>query len=87
MDTKGLGRPEVFDNKEESFRRWIRSINNLVGCLAQTATRFWKVVCLDSEDPIGLQDLADNQHPYVDGIEKVGEQLYRVLCHLCAGEK
>ena len=30
MDTKGLGRPEVFDNKEESFRRWIRSINNLV---------------------------------------------------------
>ena len=30
MDTEGLGRPEVFDNKEESFRRWIRSINNLV---------------------------------------------------------
>ena len=37
--------------------------------------------------PIDLQDLAGNQHPDVDGIEKVGEQLYRVLCHLCTGER
>ena len=47
-----------------------RSTIWLQGCLAQTATRFWKVVCLDSEDPIDLQDLADNQHPYVDGTRK-----------------
>ena len=83
MDTKGLGRPEVFDNKEESFRWWIRSINNLLA-----GVDYDKVLesCLDSEDPIDLQDLADNQHPDVDGIEKVGEQLYRVLCHVCTGE-
>jgi hypothetical protein len=30
--------------------------------------------------------MADNQHPDVQKIEKVGEQLYRVLCHLCTGE-
>ena len=41
---------------------------------------------MDSEDPIDLQDLADSQHPDVDGLEKVGEQLYRVLWHLCTGE-
>ena len=80
MDTKGLGRPEVFDNKEESFRRWIRSINNLVAGVF--GPDFDKVLesCLDSKD------LADNQHPDVENIDKVGEQLYRVLCHLCTGE-
>ena len=86
MDTKGLGRPEVFDNKEESFRGWNRSINNLVAGVY--GPDYGKVLesCLDSEDPIDLQDLAGNQHPDVDGLEKVGEQLYRVLCHLCTGE-
>ena len=29
MDTKGLGRPKVFDNKEESSRRWV---NQQLGC-------------------------------------------------------
>ena len=69
MDTKGLGRPEVFDNKEESFRRWIRSINNLVAGVF--GSDYDKVLesCLDSEDPIDFQDLADNRHPDVDGIE------------------
>ena len=87
MDTKGLGRPEVFDNKEESFRRWIRSINNLVaGVFRSRLTTAVLESCLDSEDPIDLQELANNQHPDVDNIEKVGEQLYRVLCHLCIGE-
>ena len=86
MDTKGLGRPEVFENKEESFRRWIRSINNLVAGVF--GPDFDKVLesCLDSEDPIDLKDLADNQHPDVENIDKVGEQLYRELCHLCTGE-
>ena len=85
MDTKGLGRLEVFDNKER-FRRWTRSINNLVARVF--GPDYDKVLecCLDSEDPIDLQDLADNQHPDVQKIEKVGEQLYRVLCHLCTGE-
>eukprot|EP00435_Cladocopium_sp_Y103_P007713 s12_g2.t1 len=86
MDTKGLGRPEVFDNKEESFRRWIRTINNLVAGVF--GPDYDKVLesCLDSEDPIDLKDLAENEHPDVDGIDRVGGQLYRVLCHLCTGE-
>ena len=37
--------------------------------LVQTTTKFWKVV--DPEDPIDLQDLANNQHPDVENIEKV----------------
>ena len=86
MDTKGLGRPEVFDNKEESFRRWIRSINNLVAGVFGTDFEAVLETCLDSEDPIDLKDLTENQHPDVDNIERVGEQLYRVLCHLCMGE-
>ena len=86
MDTKGLGRPEVFDNKEESFRRWIRSINNLVAGVFGTDFEAVLETCLDSEDPIDLKDLTENQHPDVENIERVGEQLYRVLCHLCMGE-
>ena len=55
MDTKGLGRLEVFDNKER-FRRWTRSINNLVARVF--GPDYDKVLecCLDSEDPIDLQD-------------------------------
>ena len=86
MDTKGLGRPEVFDNKEESFRRWIRSINNLVAGVFGTNFEAVLETCLDSEGPIDLKDLTENQHPDVENIERVGEQLYRVLCHLCIGE-
>ena len=86
MDTKGLGKPEPFDNKEDSFRRWIRSINNLIAGVF--GNDFEKVLetCLDTEDPIDVKDLVDNQHPDVDNIPEVGEQIYRVLCHLCTGE-
>ena len=59
------------------------SVNNLVaGVFGKDYDKVLES-CLDSEDPIDLQDLADNQHPDVDSIEKVGEQLYRVLCRLC----
>ena len=85
MDTKGLGKPETFDNKEDSFRRWIRSINNLIAGVF--GNDFDKVLeeCLDSEDPVVVQDL-DNKYPLVENIPEVGEQIYRVLCHLCTGE-
>ena len=86
MDAKGLGRPEVFENKDESFRRWTRSIKNLVAGVF--GPDFGKVLesCLESEDPIDLKELADNQRPDVENIDKVGEELFRVLCHLCAGK-
>ena len=57
VDTKGLGKPDPFDNKEEHFRRWIRSINNLVTGIF--GTEFEKVLeeCLDSEDPVTILEL------------------------------
>ena len=63
------------------------SVNQQFGC-GVFGPDYDKVLesCLDSEDPIDLQDLANNQHPDVDGIEKVGEQLYRVLCHYVLGK-
>ena len=71
MDTKGLGKPEPFDNKEDSFRRCIRSINNLIAGVF--GNDFEKVLetCLDTEDPIDVKDLVDNQHPDVDNIPEV----------------
>ena len=72
MDTTGLGKPEPFDNKEDSFRRWIRSINNLIAGVF--GNDFEKVLetCLDTEDPIDVKDLVDNQHPDVENIPEVG---------------
>jgi FtsZ-binding cell division protein ZapB len=29
VDTKGLGKPETFNNDEQSFRRWARTVCNL----------------------------------------------------------
>ena len=86
MDTKGLGKLEQFDNREDSFRRWIRSLNNLISGVFGNG--FDKVLetCLDTEDPIDVKDLVDNQHPDVENIPEVGEQVYRALCHLCTGE-
>lgn len=39
IDTKGLGKPEAFDNKEDSFRRWARSIETLVASVYGTEYR------------------------------------------------
>lgn len=86
VDTKGLGKPEQFDNKEEAFRRWIRSVNNMV--TGVFGTNYEKVLetCLDSENPLDLTDLETQFVDEVDDVAGVADQLFRVLCHLCAGE-
>ena len=57
VDTKGLGKPETFNNDEQSFRRWARTVCNLtVGVFGK---EFQDVLdyCLDLEDAVDFPTL------------------------------
>ena len=91
VDTKGLGKPETFNNDEQSFRRWARTVCNLtVGVFGK---EFQDVLdyCLDLEDAVDFTTLetkfGDDLDP--DGIPRLDDkcdQLYRVLSSLTTGE-
>ena len=91
VDTKDLGKPETFNNDEQSFRRWARTVCNLtVGVFGKG---FQDVLdyCLDLEDAVDFGVLetkfGDDLDP--DGIPSLDDkcdQLYRVLSSLTTGE-
>ena len=91
VDTKDLGKPETFNNDEQSFRRWARTVCNLtVGVFGQG---FQDVLdyCLDLEDAVDFGILetkfGDDLDP--DGIPSLDDkcdQLYRVLSSVTTGE-
>ena len=49
VDTKGIGKPERFNNEEHMFRKWVRSVTNLV--VSVFGKEFGKVLdwCLDQD--------------------------------------
>ena len=53
FDTKGIGKPEGFNNEEHTFRKWVRSVTNLV--VSVFGKEFEKVLdwCLDQDGPCG----------------------------------
>eukprot|EP00434_Breviolum_minutum_P042976 symbB.v1.2.038276.t1/scaffold5896.1/size48089/1 len=94
VDTKGLGKPEMFNNDELGFRRWSRTICNLtVGVFGK---EFQDVLefCLDRDDPVDMTELVTKFgiDPEIDpeagipGLEDKCDQLYRVLSSLTSGE-
>ena len=34
VDNRGVGKPQVFDNVEDCFRKWSRSVNNYVSSIS-----------------------------------------------------
>eukprot|EP00435_Cladocopium_sp_Y103_P049824 s1304_g15.t1 len=93
VDTKGLGKPEMFNNEETTFRRWSRSICNLtVGVFGK---EFQDVLdyCLDREEPVDFGEVelkfGYEEETDPDGIRGLADkcdQLYRVLSSLTSGE-
>ena len=94
VDTKGLGKPEMFNNDELGFRRWSGTICNLtVGVFGK---EFQDVLefCLDRDDPVDMTELTNKFgiDPEIDpdagipGLEDKCDQLYRVLSSLTSGE-
>ena len=93
VDTKGLGKPDTFNNDETGFRRWSRTICNLtVGVFGK---EFQDVLdhCLDLEDAVDF-DILEQKFEYDEltndqGIRDIADkcdQLYRVLSSLTTGE-
>jgi len=88
IDAKGLGKPQVYDEKEENFPKWVRKTENyIVGVLGEG---FRKVLswAVEQEDPILHPDwdaefgtLADEEDR-VDGVDEKVNQLYTALTSL-----
>ena len=90
IDTKGLGRPEAFDNKEDSFRRWARSIETLMASVYGTEYTAVLEQVLDSESEVLVSDLETAfGSGTVEDIKDLGsaaDQLHRILQTLTTGE-
>ena len=57
IDTKGLGKPEAFDNKEDRFRIWARLIETLVASVYGVEYIAVMEQVLDSESEVLVSDL------------------------------
>ncbi|CAE7854404.1 GIP [Symbiodinium necroappetens] len=103
FDTKALGRPEKFTNSEDEFRRWSRSVTNMV--VSVFGRSFEEVLewVIEQETDVGNGDVdlqfghftamspdgveqATTETPGVEDIAEKGDQLWRLLQHLCTGE-
>lgn len=91
IDTKGLGKPEKFDGKEESFLYWRTRLEAFVTGIYPE----FEVVmnwAEDEDDEISTSDLnaafgpLHPQHRTVEGLETINGQFYAVLQSLCDKE-
>ena len=90
VDTKGIGKPERFNNEEHTFRKRVRSVTNLV--VSIFGKEFGKVLdwCLDQDgsDDITVDEVeaAHGEPDGVSGLPDIGDQLFRLLSSLTHGE-
>ena len=90
VDTKGIGKPERFNNEEHTFRKWVRSVTNLV--VSIFGKEFEKVLdwCLDQDGPDDITvdevEAAHGEPDGVSGLPDIGDQLFRLLSSLTHGE-
>ena len=87
VDTKGIGKPERFNNEEHTFR--VRSVTNLV--VSIFGKEFGKVLdwCLDQDGSdditVGEVKAAHGEPDGVSGLPDIGDQLFRLLSSLTHG--
>ena len=90
VDTKGIGKPERFNNEEHTFRKWVRSVTNLV--VSIFGKEFEKVLdwCLDQDGPDDITvdevEAAHGEPDGVSGLPDIGDHLFRLLSSLTHGE-
>ena len=68
VDTKGIGKAEHFYNEEQGFRRWVRTVNNLVTSIFGKEFETVLLRCLDQDEEI------------IEALE--AKQLFRLLSSL-----
>ena len=89
IDTRGLGRPQTFDNKEESFQRWATKLEGFVGAVYDRASDVlsWAV---EQTVPISkaalLEEFGTESEDPVDNLEMMNQQLFTALQQLTEGE-
>ena len=90
VDTKGLGKPDLFDNTEDHFRRWARSIDNLF--ISVFGHEFIKVLewCLEQEDQIetkmGEDEFGSGTVSAIEDLADKAVQIHQALLSLTSGE-
>ena len=91
VDTKGLGKPETFNNDEQSFRRWAKTVCNLTVRVFGKECQDVLDYCLCLEDAVDFPALEtkfgdDLDLDGIPGLDDKCDQLYRVLSSLTTGE-
>ena len=86
VDTKGLGKPSVFDNDEKNFLKWARRTQNFMSSVYKGLTPILQQA-VDSDDTIvwhtfknSIIDLNN------DELEEMNDQIYHCLMALTDGE-
>ncbi|CAK0855964.1 unnamed protein product [Prorocentrum cordatum] len=92
VDTRGLGRPKVFSNKEDDFQNWSQKVESFFSGVFPEAERLleWSAdqggeVELDAvRDEFG--ELQDDPERRVEQLEAITHQLFTALIQLTEGE-
>ena len=86
IDLKGLGRPEKFDNKEESFVMWARRTQNFIAG-AYLEAREILAQAAECEEVVTVQSIDIKDLKSTEGeVAEINDQVYTVALSLTHGE-
>ena len=79
VDTKRIGKPD-FHNEEQGFRRWIRTVNNLVTSIFGKEIETVLEWCLDQDEEITIEALEPKhgESDAVSGLADKGDRFFRL---------
>ena len=88
IDTKGIGRPEVFSNDDSHFRRWARSVVNLTTAIFGSSFQSILEWVVDQDEEITVEKVEEEHGGELGmaGLDDKGDQLFRLLSSLTTHE-
>ena len=88
IDTKGIGRPEVFSNDDGHFRRWARSVVNLTTAIFGSSFQSILEWVVDQDEEITVEKVEEEHGGELGmaGLDDKGDQLFRLLSSLTTHE-
>ena len=88
IDTKGIGRPEVFSNDDSHFRRWARSVVNLTTAIFGSSFQSILEWVVDQDEEITVERVEEEHGGELGmaGLDDKGDQLFRLLSSLTTHE-
>ena len=72
IDTKGIGRPEVFSNDDSHFRRWARSVVNLTTAIFGSSFQSILEWVVDQDEEITVERVEEEQPEAEVGMFELG---------------